>query len=131
MRRLAASGPLPRNKERKDYLEQVIFDLSIQSSRVLARILLGRHGVGVECDDVSRSCIGPNVEVRNEPVLAAAVAYEMLAEIILDEKSQSHVVFSTLPFRLCDLPGIDGDLRLEHLFERRALQHLVVNRLSF
>src|SRR5262245_5699284 len=81
-----ASGSLPRNKERKDYLKQVVFDLLIQSSRVPARILLGRHGVGVERDDVSRSRIGANVEVRNEAVLAAAMAYEPLAEIILDEK---------------------------------------------
>src|SRR5262245_33445532 len=118
IRRLASSGSLPRNKERKDSLEQVVFDLSIQSSSVLARILIGRHGVGVERDDVSSSRIGANVEVRNEAVLAAAVPYETLAEIVFDEKRQSHGVFSILPFRLNNRTGIDGDLPLEHLFER-------------
>src|SRR5262245_19852186 len=118
IRRSAASGSLPRNKERKDSLEQVVFDLSIQSSSVLARILIGRHGVGVERDDVCRSRIGANVEVRNEAVLAAAVPYEMLAEIVFNEKRQRHGVFSILSFRLNNRPGIDGDLRLKHLFER-------------
>src|SRR5262245_58956402 len=117
-RRSAASGSLPRNEERKDFLEQVVFDLSIQSSGVLARILIGRHGVGVERDDVSRSRIGANIEVRNEAILAAAVSYEMLAEIVFDEKRQRHGVFSILTFRLNTRPGIDGDLRLKHLFER-------------
>src|SRR5215468_106465 len=117
MRRFVASSSLPQNKERKDSLEQVVFDLSIQSSRILTRILIGRYGVGVERDDVSRSRIGANVEVRNEAVLAAAVADEMLAEIVFDEKRQPHGVFSILPFRLNNRPGIDGDLRLEHLFE--------------
>src|SRR5262245_10403546 len=119
--RLAASGSLPWNKERKDPLEQVVFDLSIQSCRVLARILFGRHGVGVERDDVSRSRIGANVEVGNEAVLVAVVADEMLAEIILDVEGQPHGVFSILPFRLYNRPGIDDDLRLEYLFNLRSL----------
>src|SRR5215510_4384010 len=116
-RRLAAaSSSLSKNKERKYLLEQVVFDLSIQSSRVLTRIFLGRHGVSIECDDVSRSRVWPNVEVGNETILAAAVAYKALAEIVLDEKCQPHGVFSILPFRLCDFARFNSDLLAEHLF---------------
>src|SRR5262245_59676308 len=122
MRRLAAeSSSLFKNKERKYLLEQVVLDLSIQSSRVLTRIFLGRHGVSIECDDVSRSRVWPNVEVRNETVLVAVVPYKMLAEIVLDVEVQPHGVFSILPLRLRDRAGFDGDLRPEHLFKRRAL----------
>src|SRR5215471_3361266 len=109
----------------------MVFYLPVQSPGVLTRILLGRYGLGIKRDDVSRSRIWPNVEVRNEAVLIAAVPDEMLAEIILDEKAQPNGVFSILSFRLHERFGSDGDLRMEHLFKRRSLQHLVVNRLSF
>ena len=73
--------------------------------------------MGVEGDDVSRSRIGADVEVRNETILAAAVSDETLAEIVFDEKGQSHGVFSILSLRLYNRAWLDIDLRPEHLFK--------------
>src|SRR5581483_5841612 len=98
-----------------------------QQTRVLALILLSWHGVGVERHDVSSAIVWPQIEMRNEAVLAAAVTDEVLAEVIFDKVAQPNRVFAIAAFGRDDGVSRNRNLWLPHFFEGGALEHLLVN----
>ena len=94
--------------------DKEIPDLGIELARVRNRHLVG--GLGVEGDHVARARRGIQIEMRDEAVLAPAVADEVPLSPLLDEEAQTHVD-AVLAH------GLDQGHRLPHFFERSTRQY--------
>ena len=109
-----------RIRRRENLFEQKVLHFFIETIRRGFRI--GRRAVrpSIEGYNVSAPCGGVDEEMGSKSVLSAAVADEMLIEIIFDKEEEAHIVAPFLSIR-----RLSQDLndRLKHLFEARALYY--------